>query len=163
MSKIKANVIFSINVNLLKCVFLKYSLEILNLEYSGWLSVASQAWGYFFFPPCSWLKAPFNIYVADLHFKGRFGKDFEHICMHFSKAKSRNAAEWFLPPLQRHGCLVCKQGANHFLQSPEPGGGCPCCTDGFCEDVWCCETASLPLLAPGTLISCSTVEVGFKF
>lgn len=34
MSEIKANVVFSINVNLLKCVVMKYNLDILNLEYS---------------------------------------------------------------------------------------------------------------------------------
>lgn len=34
MSKIKANVIFSINVNLLKFVFMKCNGEILNLEYN---------------------------------------------------------------------------------------------------------------------------------
>lgn len=35
MSKTKANVMFSINVNLLKFVFMNCSGEILNLEYSG--------------------------------------------------------------------------------------------------------------------------------
>lgn len=70
MSKIKANVVFSINVNLLKCVFMKCNLDILNLEYSG-VAFCCVLVVRIFFSPCLLLKALFNIYSERFTFQGK--------------------------------------------------------------------------------------------